>query len=317
MRQGREWNAAMGAYVQAGVDLYESTLRYAEVESSDTTYRLLKLGSCEFDFNMADALLEGKEPAYLDTLSEALKDVFADSAASDLHVIFHPYNCFSFFTPLYVDLTEEERKARLQEEATLLASAAGPVPLHLTADVVYTETMDNGRVVEWFHVLGVEEHVYSRLSRVVQGLPHASFRFNISTRGTANAIQRIAQQENLEFSNAAPYTLVIGYYDKHVEYTICRKHRWFFSHHATSSTPADSVYFALSLLRRLNVDRGTVGQLYIYGEDIDAEVFSILKDVFYTTPEVLNPMEIVALDRKSPGMHFTAEAYVPCIGIAM
>ena len=307
----------MGAYIQAGVDLYQSTLRYAEVESNDSQYRLLKLGSCEFDFNMADALLNGAQPMYLDTLAEALNDVFSESIATDLHVVFHPSNCFSFFTPLYVDLSEEERKTRLQEEATLLVSNGMSTPLHLTADVVYSETLDSGRVVEWFHVLGVEEQVHSQLQRILQALPHSSFRFNLSTRGTANAIERIARRESREFANVAPYTLAIGYYKTHVEFSLCRRFRWFFSHHIESSAPADSVYFALSLLRRLQVDREAVGQLYIYGEDIEAEVFSILKDVFHSTPEVLNPMEIVSLDRKSPGMHFTAEAYVPCIGIAM
>ncbi len=307
----------MGAYVQAGVDIYRSTLRYAEVESNDDEYRLLKLGSCEFDFDMADVLLKGAQPMYLETLSEALNDVFAESVASDMHIVFHPSNCFSFFTPLFVDLSEEDRKIRLQEEATLLTSHATPVPLHLTADVVYSETLDNGRVVEWFHVLGIEEQVHKQLGRVLRALPHSSFRFNLSTRGTANAIERIARKENREPSEDAPFTLAIGYYKTHIEYALCRRNRWYFSHHAESSAPADSVYFALALLRRLKLDRAHIGQLYIYGEDIEAEVFSLLQDVFQATPEVINPMEIVSLERKSPGMHFTAEAYVPCIGVAM
>ena len=93
--------------------------------------------------------------------------------------------------------------------------------------------------------------------------------------------------------------------------------RQYFSHYTDTSTPTDSVYFALSLLRRLNIERSDVGQLFIYGEDIDAEVFSVLQEIFKNTPEVLNPMEVVSLDRKGPGVHFTAEAYAPCIGIAM
>ena len=307
----------MGAYVQAGVDIYDSTLRYAEVERNGSDYRLLKLGSCEFDFNMAEALASGAQPMYLDTLAEALNDVFGESQASDLHVIFHPSNCYSFFTPLYVDMTEEERKRRLQDEATLLTSETGPMPLHLTADVVHTETLDNGRVVEWFHVLGIQEQVHSQLDRILRGLPPSSYRFNLSTRGTANAIENLARRDNVEHSLESPYSLAIGFYKTHIEYVICRRFRWFFSHHAASSSPADSVYFALALLRRLNLERSAVGQLYIYGEEIEAEIFSILQDVFSLTAEVLNPIDVVALDRKSPGMHFSAEAYVPCIGIAM
>ena len=307
----------MGAYVQAGVDIYESTLRYAEVERKGTNYRLLKLGSCEFDFNMGEALVDGAQPMYLDTLSEALHDVFSESLASDLHVIFHPSNCFSFFTPLYVDMTEEERKQRLQKEAILLTAEVGPLPLHLTADVVHTETLDNGRVVEWFHVLGIPEQVHSQLDRILRSLPHSSYRFDLSTRGAAHAIENIARKESLEISEEAPYTLAIGYYKTHIEYVICRRFRWFFSHYAPSSAASDSVYFAMSLLRRLNIQRAKVGHLYIYGEEIEAELFSIFQDVFSHTAEVLNPMEVVVLDRQNPGTHFTAEAYVPCIGIAM
>ena len=307
----------MGAYVQAGVEIYNSTLRYAEVENNDSQYRLLKLGSCEFEFDMSEALSSRAQPLYLDTLAEALNDVFAESIASDLHIVFHPSNCFSFFTPLYVDLTEEERKLRLQEEATLLTASDKLVPLHLTADVVYTETLENGRIVEWFHVLGIEEQVHHQLSMVLNSLPHSSIRFNLSTRGTANAIECIARKERRDIVGHAAYTLAIGYYKTHIEYALCRRGRWYFSHHTDSSAPADGVYFALSLLRRLNIEKSSIGQIYIYGEDIEAEVFSLLQDVFERTPEVLNPMEIVALDKKSPGMHFTAEAYVPCIGVAM
>ena len=307
----------MGAYVQAGVEIYKSTLRYAEVENNDSQYRLLKLGSCEFEFDMSEALSNRAQPLYLDTLAEALSDVFSESIASDLHVVFHPSNCFSFFTPLYVDLTEEERKRRLQEEATLLTASDKLVPLHLTADVVYTETLENGRIVEWFHVLGIEEQVHHQLNMVLESLPHSSVRFNLSTRGTANAIERISQKERRDVLTQAEYTLAIGYYKTHIEYALCKHGRWFFSHHADSSAAADGVYFALSLLRRLGIEKSNVGQIYIYGEEIEAEVFSLLQDVFESTPEVLNPMEIVALDKKSPGMHFTAEAYVPCIGVAM
>jgi hypothetical protein len=307
----------MGAYVQAGVDLYRSTLRYAEVERDGSNYRLLKLGSCEFDFDMAQVLLNGAQPVYLDTLAEALNDVFSQSKAAELHVVFHPSNCYSFFTPLFVDMTEEERKWRLQEEANLLTSEGVPMPLHLTADVVYTETLENGRVVEWFHVLAIEELVHSQLDRILQTLPPASYRFNLSTRGTANAIESMARKENREAPGEAPFTLGIGYYGGHIEYVLCRKNRWFFSHHSESSAAVDSVYFALGLLRRLNLERASVGQVYIYGDEIEADVFTLLQDVFHLTPEVLNPVEVVSLDRKSSGMHFTAEAYVPCIGIAM
>lgn len=307
----------MGAYVQAGVDIYESTLRYAEVERNGSDYRLLKLGSCEFDFNMAQALAGGAQPMYLDTLADALNDVFSESQASDLHVVFHPSNCYSFFTPLYIDMTEEDRKRRLQEEATLLTSETGPMPLHLTADVVHTETLENNRVVEWFHVLGIQERVHSQLDRILRGLPHSSYRFNLSTRGTANAIEQLARKEQTELSDEAPYSLAIGFYKTHIEYVICRRFRWFFSHYIVSTSSADSVYFALALMRRLNLERSEVGQLFIYGEEIETEVFAILQDVFNLNAEVLNPIEVVSLDRKNPGMHFTAEAYVPCIGIAM
>lgn len=307
----------MEAYVRAGVDFYESTLRYAEIERNGSEYKLLKLGSCEFDFNMARALSEGAHPTHLETLSEALNDVFSGSNASELHVVFHPGSCYSFFTPLSVELTEEQRKWRLQEEATLLTSSTPPLPLHLTADVVRTETLENGSDVEWFHVLGVDERMHSQLSNILSTLPHNHFRFNLSTRGTANAIETMARKENMVAAPESRFTLAIGYYKTHIEYVISDNFEWYYSHYTDASTPTDSVYFAMSLLRRLNIDRAAVGKLFIYGEDIEAEVFSVLQEIFKKTPEVLNPMEVVTLDRKGPGMHFTAEAYAPCIGIAM
>ncbi|MEZ4702436.1 MAG: hypothetical protein R2834_19035 [Rhodothermales bacterium] len=308
----------MEALIQAAVDIHDATLRYAEIERSGASFRLLKLGSCEFDFDMMRELSNGAQSVYLDTLSEALHDVFAQTEASDLHVVLHPPHCYSFFTPLLVDMNEEERKGRLQEEATMLTSGDSPMPLHLTADVVFTESLASGKTVEWFHVLGMRELLHSRFDRILRTLPHRRYRFNLSTRGAARVIESLQSGPRYESADRTAFSLAVGFYERHVEYTICRQHRWYYSHYAEAGAPADAVYYALALLKRLQVPRASVRDLFTYGSGPHhAEAISLLSDVFQTPCLPLNPIDVVELEGRRPGDGFAAEAYAPCIGAAL
>ncbi len=303
----------MEAHIQAAVDIHDATLRYAEVEHSGSGFRLLKLGSCEFDFDIMRELTNGASPAYLETMSDALADVFAETEASDLHVVLHPLNCYSFFTPLLVELSEDERKERLQEEATLLTTADGPLPLHLTADVVHTETLESGKTVEWFHVLGLKERVHDRFDRILRALPHDRYRFNLSTQSVARVIDSLQPANR----GVPSHTLALGFYDTHVEYTVCRQQRWHFSHHAETASSSDAVFFALALLKQLNVARASVQSVFVYGARYSKEAVDLLGEVFSVSPFILNPIDVVELEGRRPGEGFSAEAYAPCIGATL
>ncbi len=307
----------MEALIQAAVDIHDSTLRYAEVERSGASFRLLKLGSCEFDFDIMHELSNGARSVYLDTLGDALNDVFVGTEASDLQVVLHPPESYSFFTPLLVDLSEEERRGRLQEEATLLTTSDSPMPLHLTADVVFTESLASGKTVEWFHVLGLKEVLHNRFDRILRTLPHRRYRFNLSTRGAAKVVESLQRGPRFEAADRAAFSLAVGFYASHVEYTVCRQYRWYHSHFTEAGASADAVYFALALLKRLQVPRSSVRDVFCYGSMPGEEAIGMMGEVFNTICRPLNPIEVVELDGRRPGEGFAAEAYAPCIGAAL
>jgi len=80
----------MDVRARAGIDIYGTVLRYAEVEQRGPRYQLLRLGSCDFDFDIAEAMLQASSPEHIEALTDALNDVFEGSIAARLHVTLHP-----------------------------------------------------------------------------------------------------------------------------------------------------------------------------------------------------------------------------------
>jgi hypothetical protein len=303
----------MDAHARAGIDIHGSVLRYAEVEQYGSRCRLLRLGSCVFDFDLSAEVFRTASPEHLETVAEALGDVFAGSVASELHVALHPPGGYAFFAPLPEALPEAEREERLRDEAAFLIGTGEALRVEPTP--VYTEPVD-GSVVAWFHVLAIPEWVHARLEQAFHALPRVHYRLVRSMQAAANTIDRIERREPADRSRA-PFSLAVGWYETHTEFTLCRNHRWYFSHHAAVGSPADSAYFAAMLLRRLRLAPSDVGRLFLYGSDVDPAQFSLLQTLFPVAPERLNPLQLVDLDPGSLTASFDTEAYVPCIGATL
>ena len=308
----------MDVRARAGIDIYGTVLRYAEVEQRGPRYQLLRLGSCDFDFDIAEAVLQASPPEHLEALTDALTDVFEGSVAARLHVTLHPPTCYSFFTALPVEVAAEERKKRLLRDASLLTRSGSPQPLRLTADPVYTETMDDGETVEWFHVLALNERLHARFDRICRMLPQSRHRMTLSMHAVANAVERIERRGGEgEGRQQAPFTLALGWYPTHVEFTLCRHTHWYFSHFSEAAPPADCAYFALALTSRLGLDQDAVGRVFVYGGFKQADDFANLAEVFPAAPEPLNPMQLIDLDQDSMAASFDHAAYAPCLGVAL
>lgn len=309
----------MNAQARAGIEIQGGILRYAEVEQYGTRYRLLRLGSCDFEFDLADELLKGAHSDHLGVIREAIEDVFAGTVAGDLRVAVHPPNGYAFFTPLPTGMSQAQRQERLENEAGLLTlpDTGRSAPCRLTADAAYTEAIGDGAYVDWFHVLAVEERVYQRFDNILRVLPRLSYRFMHSMQGAALALHRLGQRGTLIYDADAPFTLLIGWYPSHIEYTLCYQHEWYFSHYNAAAPPDDTAYFAMALLQQLKLLPNVVGEIYLYGEDLDLGGFGVLQKLFKVEPVLLNPIPVVDMDPSSLAASFPVESYVPCLGVAL
>ncbi len=323
------------AQICGGIDLHGATLHYAETERFGRRCRLLRLGSCDFDFDVTRALLEGGTAAQMRTVAEALGDIFAGTAASALRVVLHPPACHSFFAPLPAGLPDAERHARLLHEASLLVPHAGAADgLRLTTDALYDEPLDDeplddeplegAGAVQWHHVLVLDRHVHERFDQLMARLPHATYRWHVSTHSAARAAERLNLQhsEGAAGPEAVAYTLAVGQYPGHTEYAVCKGGTWRFGTFAETGAPADAAYFALAVLHRMGVAPAEVEHVLLYGPatagtGAAAERAETLRRVLPARPTAFKLERLVDLDPHSLMAEFDASTYVPCVGAAL
>lgn len=302
----------MEAHVRAGIDVYGRILRYAEVEQYGSRYRLLRLGTCDFDFDVVDEVLAHENPEHVETVSNALGDIFSGSIAGSLNVTIHPPACYSFFTPLPAESDSSERKIRLQQEASLLAGTEQP--LHITADAVRSQEMEDGTRVDWVHVLAVDDRIHGRIRTIIEKLPHPRRRMMVSMQGAARSMAKIQRST----TDAGPsYSIAVGAYPHHIEYTLSRDGAWYFSNYSASVPTDDLPFFALSLLQRFGLSIGDVGHLFVYGNDADPAHFSGLESVADIDVRRLDPFTFLDLDSGTLSPDFDAESYVGCVGVTL
>lgn len=304
------------AQICAGIDFFGKTLYYAEAERFSGQHRLLRLGSCDFDFDASEVLLGKASSAHLKTLGEALADVFVDSAASTLHVVLHPPVCASFFAPVPAGMDEEARHQHLLREASLLVPARGAADaLRLTTDVLYEEAVAGAEALEWNHVLVMNRQVHSRFDQLMERLPQATYRWCLSTQTAAYAVDHMGWAD--ASSLRGPYTLAVGQYPGHTEYACCCDGQWRFGSQARVETDADQAYFALSTLGQMGLTPADVGRVLVYGQPRQDTGTAALEQVMGVRPTAFQLRDLVDLNPESLVTAFDPSAYVPCLGAAL
>ncbi len=299
----RDLKSDMGR-VQASIDLCGTTLRYAAVEVYDTHRRLLRLGSCDFDFDVLEVLSRPTAPDSQSIFTEALGDIFEGAPSEQLHVVLHPDSCPAFLVPLPGGLAAPDRQARLEQDAALLTRTT---TAHLATSFVRAEAVGTTEHVEWVHVLLVPERIRRRFHQLTAALPFSDFQWNVSMQGAARAIRRLAPEE-------PAYTLVLGRYADHTEYVLCRGRQWQYSHYVTAPTPADSAYFARALTERMGVAPEAVERILVYGPEGQVDALTPFHRVLGAAPESLDPMPLVDFDSNNMAADFDPGVYLPCIG---
>lgn len=295
----------------ASIDLMQATLRYAEVEHRAGDVHPLRLGSCDFDFDVAHALLHTDAQAHLDVVTEALVDVWEGTDAEPLHVVVHPPEAYAFVTIVPTELPADDRVLRFQQEAALLAGTESAAPPHVTAFPVHAETHLD---IEPMQVFAVPDVVYARFESVLEALPQTHVQFMLSTQAAAQVMVR---SESFPTASEAPFALAIGVYPGSIEYALLHEGGWYYSHYVEAEDPVDAAYFAAVLLDRLDIPRAAIEYVGLYGLGADETAFAPFETVFEVTPTLIDPFDILGLDRDAVQGAFGAGAYVPSVGAAL
>jgi hypothetical protein len=296
---------------RAGIELQGSVLRYAELERQEAKYHLLRLGSCDFDFDVV-AELQSPTPRYLDIMAEALCDVLSGTRASKIEVALHPLQALTFGSPQPDPIESAVLYERLTEESVWLSGQeAGAFRLYVEPG--WVQTLPEGERVRWYQVLALPKHVEQNLAQVLRRAPCSAFRIRLSTAGVAETLSRMP---GFEGELPPEVSLAIGCYETHTEYTLCRRGSWMLSH-SIQGTAANVPYFSVALLHKLGLAAAMVEQLLLYGTHVTDTLLETLRPLFPVEPVRLNPLVLTTLDPHSLTNSFEVEAYAPCIGVAL
>ena len=299
----------------ASIAFYGKTLQYAEVErKAGASPTLLRLGHCEFDFDLEKTLSKAGDTEHLHSLTDALREIFAQSAATNLNIAVHPSVCTAFFTPLPEDTSREARRNLIQKQVQRLNSFDAAYPPMILSEFIRTEDLGETQV-DWFHVVRIDHEMAARFEQLTMQLPVKQYRFFTTTRCVARILDAFRNMPSETYVQN-PYILAVGWYPGHIEYTLCNAHGWFFSCFNRINLPSDSAYFVASLLKRLNIPPRKIGRLLLYGHEPTPSHFAPFQGIFQSPPEPLNPFMSFA-QAKNLGQNVAATAYAPCVGAGL
>lgn len=287
-------------------------MRYAEMESTTGRYRLLRLGSCDFEFDVVRLFSDGGSDEEFETVAEAVEDVFMGSLADEFVVSLSPSLCYSFLTSVQTGADEERLRTQVLRETTLVTDDARPL---LVSSEELPGRHDDDR--SWLQVTAVPQEVQGRLERCLAAFSERQHSYVPSLNAAAALVQLLELRQLSDLENSPRYSLTIGRFRDHAEFAVCCDGAWIDGHISLSGAPTDTTYFAVALLKKLGVEAHDVQNVYLYGTGRDEAFSNSLYRVFGTTPEQLNPLTLVGVDPLNQPADFDADAFVPCVGVTV
>lgn len=300
----------MKAVARASIDLQGRDLRYAEVEQYGARYRLLRLGSCDFDFDVTRELVQEPESSKLISVREALKDVLSGSVASVMRFVLHPPAVRTFFSAVPADLPRSSLHIRAQQEAALLYGV-GP---SLTVDhEVAVETEGDGTPAAWQSVSVTLQDVRRKLARLAAALPGSEVEVLSSRVASGHALRRY---QRLRDEDDRHVVLAVGCYADHFDLAVGANGEWLYSHSSPGAHESDAAYFSAEILRRLGYAPHDVGRILTFGSTPRPEFPSFAR-LYAVRPVIFDPLMLVNLDPTTIKDDFEGGAYLPCVGGAL
>lgn len=306
----------MSESVSAAITIQGSTLRFAELARFDDGYELQRLGSETFPFDLGRALLRKEgDDEQAGRVKRVIGEALEGTEARTLRVALHPPDGYSFFTPISSDIPVRDRKRQLLQQATLVTGIGSKEELRMTSETVRTTQDSEGQPFMWVHVLAVPDVVDQRMKEVVSVLPVRDHQWVLSSEAAARVTSRIERTGGNAQEALRPYTLAVGQFPTHTEFSLSRNRDWYHAHYTEEAhSPENRTYFAVGFLNRVDVPLNAVGRLFVYGVGVDLDDYVPFRSIFDRHPEFLDPFRAVGNADRSVE---EASAYAPCIGAGM
>ena len=303
----------MDAQARAGIELHDSVLRYAEVERYGSRARLLRLGTCDFDFDLVQDVLRSAEPAALAVVKEALQDVFAGTIASVFTISLHPHLTTDFFTVVPSGASEGERRRQFTHEAALVTGVTSTADLDVTATAHDDAARSTGTR---YSVLATPAALGVQLKELLRGMPQTNYSLRATTQDAASIVSQRWRQEQTN-GRLEQLVLAVGAYRGRVEIAVVESGVLLFMHSGRAETTADMAFACASILDQLGRKPAEVREILLYGDRIPEDAAGVFEGLWSVEVQRLNPLVLVDLDPDTLTERFASEAYVPCIGAAL
>jgi len=308
----------MSETVRAAVSIRQEKVRYAEVERAETGLRLRRADRRVLDFDAAEvAWGTHDDTRSLGPLADAVGGLVGSTAARTLQVAVHPPQGYSFFVPVSPEASATERRRQLLRQSALVTGARSARELALQPTTVRTGQDGDGEPFEWVHVLAVPSVVDSRMQAVLDPLPTDDYAWTATTQAAAHLAAVVEREGGGTPQEAVrPYTLVVGQYPTHAEFSLLRDREWYHAQYTDEGGHAgNQAYFATGFLNRVGVAPGEVSRLFTYGRVPEETDFGPFEAVLHRTASPIDPAQALpggaAIGEEDRG------AYVPCIGAAI
>ena len=299
----------------AGIEFSGTTMRYSEVEQYGAQHRLLRLGDCDFEFDVSEVLFELGTQKYLDVVTDALSEIFLGTTATRFRIAIHPQAARIFKSLRYSGADEDTIRGNVAFESALMHDEVWAEedrhviegrPQSPTSDFAHALNMESLLVSE------ISGPVRERLQEVTSGIRDASPDVISSTEALLAVVREAASKNDFD-----GYQLSIGLYPSYTEFTITRGSEWISSQIRSETERGDVAYFSLHFLELTGVMLEDDFRVRVYGSGASLGQRETLASIFLENVSVLNPISIVDLETDQFDSEFQFESFVVCLGAAL
>ncbi|MCH8122728.1 MAG: hypothetical protein IH853_06355 [Bacteroidetes bacterium] len=305
----------MRASATAGIEFFGKAMRYSEIEQYGEQYRLLRLGDCDFEFDVTEVLFELGTPKHLDIVKDALSEIFLGTTATRFRIAVHPPVSRVFRSMSRSGQDEETIRENVAFESALMndeivAEDSRRIVSDLRQDQDPRTSPAPG--MDSLLVSEVRGQARLRLQGVTSGIPDALPEIISSTEALIAVVRETMSHNALD-----GYQLSIGLYPSYTKYTVTRDAEWILSQTRGETEEGDVVYFAAHFLEISGVSRVDDVRVRLYGSGVNRELQETLNSIFPERVAVLNPISIVDLETDQFDSDFQFESFVICLGAAL